>query len=99
MNRSEILTAAQSIVSCDRETQYGPPEDSFQLIAQLWTAYLKHKLSGQPRCKLTSKDVAIMMILLKIARIENGKSHIDNWVDIAGYAACGGEIETEKDPD
>ena len=36
--------------------------------------------------------MAIMMALLKIARISKNPQHMDNWVDLAGYAACGGEI-------
>jgi predicted membrane channel-forming protein YqfA (hemolysin III family) len=38
---------------------------------------------------------AAMLALLKIARIASGHAKADNWVDLAGYAACGGEIETE----
>ena len=37
-------------------------------------------------------DVAVMMALLKIARISENPQHMDSWVDLAGYAACGGEI-------
>lgn len=29
------------------------------------------------------------------ARIASGHAKSDNWVDLAGYAACGGEIEME----
>lgn len=32
--------------------------------------------------------------MLKIARIASGNAKEDNWIDLAGYAACGGEIET-----
>ena len=39
-------------------------------------------------------DVAVMMALLKVARIKQNPQHIDNWVDGAGYFACGGEIAT-----
>lgn len=28
-----------------------------------------------------------------IARIATGHGKADNWVDLAGYAACGGELE------
>lgn len=89
MTRKEILEKAINIVSVDRDKQYGSPEDSFALIAKYWETYLG--FTG-----ITSKDVAVMMILLKIARIQNGKDHEDNWIDLAGYAACGGEIESEK---
>ena len=33
----------------------------------------------------------MMMALMKIARLQNMPSHLDSWVDLAGYAACGGE--------
>ena len=42
-------------------------------------------------------DVAMMMALLKIARIQSGTGTDDSFVDLAGYAACGGEIaETNR---
>ena len=34
-----------------------------------------------------------MLALMKIGRISSGHAKPDNWVDLAGYAACGGEIE------
>lgn len=40
----------------------------------------------------SSVDVAMMMSLLKIARIKNGGGTGDSFVDLAGYAACGGEL-------
>ena len=33
-----------------------------------------------------------MMCLLKLARIGSGIYSEDNWTDLAGYAACGGEL-------
>ena len=36
----------------------------------------------------------MMMALLKIARIKKGKN-VDSYVDLAGYAACAGEIATD----
>lgn len=39
----------------------------------------------------------MMMSLLKIARIKSGGGTGDSFVDLAGYAACGGELaELEK---
>ena len=34
--------------------------------------------------------------LLKIARIASGHAKMDNWIDLAGYAACGGELESAE---
>lgn len=46
-----------------------------------------------PKVKpIDSTDVAMMMALLKIARIKNGGGSGDSFVDLAGYAACGGEL-------
>ena len=83
MKRSEILEAARLCVCGEREQDYGTPEDSFGLIGQLWTAYMG--------TLFTSKDVAMMMALLKIARIAGGSGTRDSFIDLAGYAACGGE--------
>lgn len=43
------------------------------------------------------EDVAALLALLallKIARIATGHGKSDNWVDLAGYAACGGELQS-----
>lgn len=92
MKRKDILDAALKCVNGDRDEQYGSPETSFEVIGDLWTVYLSN-------CKDTSvnihaNDVAAMMSLFKIGRIATGQVKADNWIDLAGYAACGGEIET-----
>lgn len=93
MNRAQILEAAAKCVGGDREQNYGSPENNFQTIANLWTVYLAS--TGKLTAPIPTKDVAAMLALLKIARIASGHAKEDNWVDLAGYAACGGEIETE----
>lgn len=84
MKRSEILAKAASAVCGQREQDYGSPESNFGLIGQLWTVYLNHLV--------TAEDVAMMMCLFKIARIRTGRGVEDSYIDLAGYAACGGEI-------
>jgi hypothetical protein len=86
MTRSEILDTAKKCVCGQREQDYGKPERNFQLIANLWSDYLRFDISPT--------DVAMMMALLKIARIKSGGGTGDSFVDLAGYAACGGEICT-----
>lgn len=87
--RKTILDAAEKCVCQDRQDTYGRPEDSFGAIADLWTAYLG---TGK---EIDPVDVANMMILLKIGRAKENPKHQDNWVDIAGYAACAGEIAAD----
>ena len=86
MTRKECLDAAAKCVLQDRQNQYGRPEDCFQLIAELWGSYLR-------RC-ISAHDVAAMMALLKIARFRHNPGHLDNAVDLAGYAACMAETAT-----
>ncbi len=88
MKRAEILDNAKKCVCGQREQDYGKPENNFQTIADLWNAYL-----DLPRdSSINAGDVAMMMALMKIARIRTGTATEDSFVDLAGYAACGGEI-------
>ena len=87
MNRPECLEKAKEIVMGQREKEYNSPENSFASIASLWSAY--------KGTDFTPTDVAMMMSLLKIARIRTGTATEDSFVDLAGYAACGCEIATE----
>lgn len=106
MTREEILSKAKECVCGQREQDYGSPENNFQLIADLWNIYLGYEnLFIQESAEeaiyhragyISATDVAMMMALLKIARIKNGGGTGDSFVDLAGYAACGGEIRTDN---
>lgn len=93
MNREEILARAKTCVCGDREQDYGRPENSFDVIARLWAAYLHGIKEENGDIYIMPQDAAAMLALLKIARIATGHGKADNWIDLAGYAACGGEIE------
>jgi len=96
MLRKDTLNQAQKLVCGLRDEEYGNPENNFATIAGLWNEYLKKKPQERGETVLNAADIAAMMILLKVARISSGHSKADNWVDIAGYAACGGELETKE---
>lgn len=82
--RKSVLEEAEKTVCQDRQDVYGKPENNFALIADLWSTYLDRTVMAE--------DVAVMMCLLKIARIKTGKFKLDNYVDLAGYAACAAAI-------
>ena len=85
ITRIELLDLANECVCGDRNLQYGEPEDNFSDIAKLWSSYLDINIGPE--------DVAIMMCLFKIARLKSScYESKDSWVDLIGYAACGGEI-------
>jgi len=88
--RKSILAKAEKCVCTDREQAYGSPENNLSLIARLWREYLN---TATP---ITAHDVAMMMALVKVARIRTGKRKVDNYIDLAGYAACAGEIACKE---
>jgi hypothetical protein len=87
MKRADILATASEYVTKDRAATHGDAENNFRRIANLWNAYLGVD-------DISATDAAVMLALLKVARIRSNPTHPDNWIDIAGYAACGGEIAT-----
>ncbi len=89
MNRNDVLTKAVEIINGERDSDYGDALDNHQRIANLWNVYLEGKNS------VTPEDVAIMMILLKVARLINTHT-TDSFVDIAGYSAIAEEIREEN---
>jgi hypothetical protein len=83
--RQKMLEEAADIISGQRDAQYGGPEDNFGRIAKIWSVILGIDIS--------TEDVAMMMVGLKVARFANNSGfQADTWVDIAGYAACGYEV-------
>ena len=95
ITREYILREAARIVCGDRNEQYGKPEDSFRAIAGFWETYVREECvsTGADVC-IQEADVAMMMVLLKVARTFGG-TKADTYIDIAGYAACAGEIELD----
>lgn len=84
--RTKILADAAQAVAVDRAATHGDIEDSFGQIALIWSARLGVTISPA--------QVAILLVDLKTVRAWGNPGHADNWIDIAGYAACGGEIAT-----
>lgn len=91
--RAEILDAAKKIVTGDREKQYGKPEDNFAVIARFWEVYLSERcVGGGAEVTLNPDDVAMLMALMKVARIMTGTFKEDSYVDACGYLSCAAEI-------
>lgn len=93
VGRGDILDKARSCVCQDRNMEYGEPEDGFRLIAALWEPVIREScVSPGADVSVGPETVALLMALLKIARAATNPGHPDSWIDLAGYAACGGEI-------
>lgn len=89
MDKNDILDKAKTIINGERQGTYGNAEDNFASIAAFWSTYLNTPID--------STDVANMTILMKVARNSSGVYKDDNYIDICGYAALGGEIAAGKE--
>ena len=87
MKSKEYLEKTIKIISGDRHKDYGDKVINHQNIADLWSAFLGREI--------TAHDVAICMLLVKVARLKHNHTK-DCYIDMAGYAAIAGEIEDEK---
>lgn len=94
MTRSDILSAARDCVLRDRAATHGRAENGFAAIAQIWDA-LDRARGDRPR---DAADVALYLAGVKLVRAATNPAHTDNWIELAGYAACGGEIATQEWP-
>jgi hypothetical protein len=91
--REQLLREAEKIVTKDRNSVYGAPEDNFRDIAQLWSAYMNGRPPISVNNPFSSMDVVVMNMLIKVARLKKTPDYHDGLVDIAGYAACGADIQ------
>ena len=80
----EFINKASDIITGERAEQYGDATTSFQNIADFWSVYLSRVVGSD--VMITSRNVADMMILLKISRTATD-FHEDSYIDIIGYAA------------
>ena len=92
-NRSDILDDAKCKVCGPREAQYGDPRIMFNCVSRMFQDYT-YLIEKTDRCWV-AQDAIATQILLKIARLAVDPTHKDSWVDIAGYAALGGELSGE----
>jgi hypothetical protein len=84
MNREEVLRDAEEMISALRDEVYGDPLTNHQRIAEMWSAILD--------VDVRPEEVVLCMIAVKMSRLCRVPDHEDSWIDIAGYAALGGEI-------
>ncbi len=90
--REEFCTTLFETLN-EREQSYGDPSESMKNIAHMWSAYYERRISPH--------EMVSMMIMLKLSRLKENPSHVDSWLDIAGYASIAyesilSEIEDEE---
>jgi hypothetical protein len=86
----EQFDAAYASVTQDRRDVYGPPCDTYRRIAAL-RAIVDECADAQIR-------EVLGMIVTKVVRLVQTPTHLDSWVDIAGYSRCGVMLLDEREP-
>lgn len=90
LNPTDILAEAGETLG-DRNVEYGGPADMHGKIAEFWNVYLGGEV-------VDPHDVAMMLTLMKVARITLGVAKHDNYVDLAGYASIAGSLAGIQEP-
>lgn len=88
MLRGDILKEASRLTHGDRNKNYGDPFINHQRIASLWSVFLESEVSPD--------QAAIMLALVKVARLIESPDHLDSFIDGAAYFAIAGEIATRE---
>jgi hypothetical protein len=86
--RAEVLHEAASLITGDRNAQYGSPQDDFGRSVGMWNALGYRGPGGR---ELQPSDLSILLICVKLSRA-TWMNKRDNWTDIAGYSGCGYEV-------
>lgn len=95
----DLLLEAGNTILKDRPGIHGSAENSFEMIGDMWTVYLRHVRRVRSTDTIRGEDVAEMMTMLKKARKLYGQStNRDNDIDDIGYAALAGMLRL-PDPD
>lgn len=103
--QKNVLQEAEGLIFGEREGDYGHPKINLQNIAVLWSSFLDARPGGSGRdaddChNLTESEVAILMLLLKVARMIPAASYNgikrDSVVDAAGYLGLIERVEGLK---
>jgi len=106
MDAKEMLEQTTALVGGQRAKDYGDKTTNHERIAKLWNMWFDETRTGGKETKLhltpngsiSAYDVAMMMLMVKIARLMHSPGHTDSHVDIAGYASILEEIATWTNP-
>lgn len=86
----EQFDATYQSVTLDRREVYGPPCDTYRRIAAM-RAIVDECADAQIR-------EVLGMIVTKVVRLVQTPTHLDSWVDIAGYSRCGVMLLDDREP-
>lgn len=96
---AKIGNEAIGLISKDRAKTHGHALTQHQVLADLWTAYLRGRGKLEHDVKLTGHEAAMLLLLLKCSRDAVGAHNRDNFVDAVGYSCIAGAIREFEERD
>lgn len=87
MKKEKILAHAEMLLNQDRLKEHGNFNDNHWRASILWSTILGVKIS--PR------EVALCLALMKISRSVANKDNMDNYIDAVAYIAGAGELSND----
>ncbi len=95
MQRSEALKKADDLINGSRARTYGDAFETHESIAKICNVLFAHKLKSD----LTFEDIYKVFIVGKLVRdrgnSEKNIKHMDNPIDVIGFAALWAEGKSE----
>ena len=90
MDLLDQFDAAYRSVTLDRREIYGRPRDTYRRIAAMRAIV--------DECPDVEIREILGMIVTKVVRLIQTPSHLDSWIDIAGYSRCGVMLLDDREP-
>ena len=88
MKASEVLLSATDVIG-QRGAVYGSPRVNHQRISARLTQLLEMPIRDWQAC--------LMMVEVKLSRIQETPNHVDSFIDSCAYLALACELLTEED--
>ena len=88
MKASEVLQSATDVIG-QRGAIYGSPKVNHQRISA--------RLSQLLEMPITDWQACLMMVEVKLSRIQETPNHVDSFIDSCAYLALACELLTEED--
>jgi hypothetical protein len=92
MHHKETLLTAAKIID-ERQQQYGSPDTCFHKAVAIANAVI----GGEH--KYTEPELALLLLCVKLARMQENKKLEDNYFDAINYLAFAGQFATDDKDD
>lgn len=87
MHHKELLRTTLGTIT-QRGEEYGDAAPSFTRAAILASTILGRRMSAY--------DISVVMMAVKMSRINNQPDHLDSWVDLTAYASFAAQFSTSR---